>query len=184
MTVLALGDECCLSWCVPPSAADKLLVNKNHRELLQPYEQRSEQALRFVRAVRPHLEVSSGALTDPKVRPFSLRGSVGNPLGHAARRLPRWARDSSMWGIRRCGRAVCVQEPTQAELDPAMQALVVSQETLPGGLHINEGRVRRGFAPLVIVVVPVIGSHDPRHKLSSTQLRADDAAAKQEVVLR
>ena len=47
------------------------------------------------------------------------------------------------------------QEPTAAELEPGMQAIVVSEETLPGATHINEGRQRRGFAPLQVrVVVP------------------------------
>lgn len=70
-----------------------------------------------------------------------------------------------------------LQEPTQAELDPAMQAIVVSQETLPGAIKINQGRVARGYAPLLILVVPVIGCTVPGNKLSSTQLRAQDAAA-------
>ncbi|KAG2443400.1 hypothetical protein HXX76_001758 [Chlamydomonas incerta] len=47
--------------------------------------------------------------------------------------------------------------PTLAELDPAMQALVVSVETLPGARAINAGRAARGFAPLAIITVPVIG---------------------------
>lgn len=70
-----------------------------------------------------------------------------------------------------------MQAPTQAELDPQMEAIVVSEETLPGALHINSGRVVRGFAPLLVLVVPVIGSIDPAHKLSSTHLREADAAA-------
>ncbi|PNW74229.1 hypothetical protein CHLRE_13g590550v5 [Chlamydomonas reinhardtii] len=47
--------------------------------------------------------------------------------------------------------------PTLAELDPAMEALVVSVETLPGATAINKGRAARGFAPLSIITVPVIG---------------------------
>lgn len=69
------------------------------------------------------------------------------------------------------------QEPTQAELDPSMQAIVVSRETLRGAQQINAGRARRGFPPLVVVVVPVMGSCDPAAKLSSSQLRAADVAA-------
>eukprot|EP00983_Pelagomonas_calceolata_P043450 1138899-Pelagomonas_calceolata.AAC.2 len=68
-------------------------------------------------------------------------------------------------------------EPTQAELDPSMEAIVVSRETLGGAEKINAGRVSRGFQPLVIVVVPVIGGKDASSKLSSSQLRAQDAAA-------
>ncbi|KAJ9511918.1 hypothetical protein QJQ45_004480 [Haematococcus lacustris] len=113
--------------------AEQLLLNKQHRELLQPYAERERAAVEYMRAVRPGLLVQAGPLRDPK-------------------------------------------EPTQAELDPAMEAIVVSQETLPGALAINQGRERRGLHPLVVLVVPVIGSCDPAMKLSSTQLRARDAA--------
>eukprot|EP00201_Polytomella_parva_P021523 CAMPEP_0175041874 /NCGR_PEP_ID=MMETSP0052_2-20121109/2193_1 /TAXON_ID=51329 ORGANISM="Polytomella parva, Strain SAG 63-3" /NCGR_SAMPLE_ID=MMETSP0052_2 /ASSEMBLY_ACC=CAM_ASM_000194 /LENGTH=473 /DNA_ID=CAMNT_0016304509 /DNA_START=3 /DNA_END=1424 /DNA_ORIENTATION=- len=47
--------------------------------------------------------------------------------------------------------------PTAAELDPEMEALVVSDETISGGIAINQGRELRGFKPLDILVVPVIG---------------------------
>jgi phosphopantetheine adenylyltransferase len=69
---------------------------------------------------------------------------------------------------------VLLQEPTQAELDPDMSALVVSVETLPGGTAINQGRLARGFAPLQLVTVALVGCENgnPTHmKLSSTQLR-------------
>jgi phosphopantetheine adenylyltransferase len=69
-----------------------------------------------------------------------------------------------------------LQEPTQAELDPSMQALVVSQETLPGGEAINSGRASRGFSQLQLVVVGLVGSGSDS-KLSSTALREADAAA-------
>lgn len=69
------------------------------------------------------------------------------------------------------------QEPTQAELDPTMEAIIVSKETLSGAEAINKGRANRGFQPLVIVVVPVIGVREAAGKLSSTELRAQDAAA-------
>lgn len=47
-------------------------------------------------------------------------------------------------------------------------------ETLPGGTAINTGRLGRGFAPLQLVTVALVGCEDgnPTHmKLSSTQLR-------------
>jgi phosphopantetheine adenylyltransferase len=69
-----------------------------------------------------------------------------------------------------------LQERTQAELDPAMQALVVSQETVPGGEAINTGRVSRAFQQLQLVVVGLIGGGSDS-KLSSTALREADAAA-------
>jgi len=75
------------------------------------------------------------------------------------------------------GALIDPKAPTQAELDPLMEAVVVSQETLPGAHQINQGRVARGFSPLVVVVVPVIGGLDAATKLSSTQLRAQETAA-------
>lgn len=57
-----------------------------------------------------------------------------------------------------------------------MQAIVVSHETLPGAQRINQGRAQRGFAPLQVVVVPVIGVSVDGHKLSSTALRQQDLA--------
>ena len=50
-------------------AGDLLLKNKEHAELLQPYEQRAEAAVRFIHAVRPGLKVQTAALRDPKVQP-------------------------------------------------------------------------------------------------------------------
>lgn len=70
------------------------------------------------------------------------------------------------------------QEPTGAETQPGMEALVVSQETLPGGEAINQGRARRGFAPLALVVVGLVGGDGGvAAKLSSTALRERDAQA-------
>jgi phosphopantetheine adenylyltransferase len=43
-----------------------------------------------------------------------------------------------------------LQEPTAAESDPLMEAIVVSEETMVGAQQINEGRARRGFAPLQV----------------------------------
>jgi phosphopantetheine adenylyltransferase len=57
-----------------------------------------------------------------------------------------------------------------------MQALVVSQETLPGGQAINSGRASRGFEQLQLVVVGLVGG-GADSKLSSTALREADAAA-------
>lgn len=67
--------------------------------------------------------------------------------------------------------------PTQAELDPGMEALVVSRETLAGGEAINRGRAARGFAPLRLLVVGVVGERADGSKLSSSELRERDAAA-------
>ena len=80
------------------------------------------------------------------------------------------------------------KEPTGAETEPGMQALVVSKETVSGGEAINAGRKQRGFRPLALLVVGLVGSsseggqggqaHDeePEGKISSTDLRAAEAA--------
>ena len=67
-----------------------------------------------------------------------------------------------------------LQAPTQAELDPMMDALVVSEETLSGGTAINQGRAKRGLRPLQLVVVGLVGSGGTS-KLSSTELRQKEA---------
>jgi len=46
---------------------DQLLQNKAHKELLESYETRTQAAVDYVNAVRPGLNVQTGALLDPKV---------------------------------------------------------------------------------------------------------------------
>jgi len=54
----------------------------------------------------------------------------------------------------------------------------VSEETLKGAHVINAGRKRRGLPELTVVVVPVLQTMaDGDDKLSSTALRAKEAAA-------
>jgi pantetheine-phosphate adenylyltransferase len=57
-----------------------------------------------------------------------------------------------------------------------MDALVVSKETVPGAEAINRNRLVRGFKPLEIVVVGLVGE-DGSSKLSSTALRESQATA-------
>lgn len=66
-------------------------------------------------------------------------------------------------------------EPTQAETSDEVEAIVVSAETIKGAHTINQGRRKRGFPLLTIVVVPVVGAMSSGEKLSSTTLRAADA---------
>ena len=61
-----------------------------------------------------------------------------------------------------------------------MDALVVSRETVAGADAINVARVERGFAPLAVVAVGLVGGGEgagAEEKLSSTALRAAEAAA-------
>ena len=72
------------------------------------------------------------------------------------------------------------KEPTAAELEPDMEAIVVSHETVGGANAINQARSKRGFAPLHVVVVPLVGASRGEAgggKLSSSELRAADSAA-------
>jgi len=57
-----------------------------------------------------------------------------------------------------------------------MQALVVSEETSKGADAINDARRERGFAPLAVVTVKLVGGQDVASKLSSTALREAEAA--------
>ncbi|CAD7698077.1 unnamed protein product [Ostreobium quekettii] len=69
-------------------------------------------------------------------------------------------------------------EPTIAETDPSVEAIVVSRETIIGAEKINEGRSRRGFEPLQVIVVGLVGDSGTQgSKLSSSQLREADARA-------
>jgi pantetheine-phosphate adenylyltransferase len=53
-------------------------------------------------------------------------------------------------------------------VDPELQAIVVSSETVPGGRAVNRRRVAAGMEPLTIVVIPraAVGG-----TLSSTYIR-------------
>lgn len=75
-------------------------------------------------------------------------------------------------------RMTSAAEPTPAETEAGVGALVASEETKRGAEKINEGRAGRGLPPLVLVIVPTIGAVHAAEgdKLSSTALRARDAA--------
>jgi phosphopantetheine adenylyltransferase len=57
-----------------------------------------------------------------------------------------------------------------------IEALVVSEETTKGADAINVARRERGFAPLAVVTVGLVGGQDVASKLSSTALRQAEAA--------
>ncbi len=50
------------------------------------------------------------------------------------------------------------------------EALVVSQETYKTGLKMNEIRKKKGYPPLILVVIPLI-KDEQNKKLSSTTIR-------------
>lgn len=83
---------------LPPHAcaADALLANKSNKQLLQPFDRRCANAVDFMVAVRPGLQVDVGALCDPKVRQGAQRTcSARGEGGHG-----RWCASAAMVGVR------------------------------------------------------------------------------------
>ena len=71
-----------------------------------------------------------------------------------------------------------LQEPTAAAVREAMEALVLSRETLQGGEEINAWRQQHHFKPLSLIIVDLVGGtqgSSAASKLSSTLLREQDA---------
>jgi len=54
--------------------------------------------------------------------------------------------------------------------DPKYEGLVVSQDTYPNALKMNEIREKKGFEPMIIITVAIIKDEDNK-KLSSTSIR-------------
>lgn len=59
--------------------------------------------------------------------------------------------------------------------DEALEAIVVSQETMKGGEAVNKKRVERGLSQLQVKVVDLVVEEGCLEKVSSTLLRQQDA---------
>ena len=72
--------------------------------------------------------------------------------------------------------------PPKAATDAEIEALAISRETIAGGRRLQEMRKQLGVeAPLDLLVVDLVGASSQEQgatKLSSSQLREDEARAK------
>lgn len=122
-------------------------------------------------AFRVGNEVAIGLTTDrfvadhpkpdaPRIEPYAVRHST----------LTRWIRRNFPG---RKWRVVPLENPFGRSVDPEVDALVVSKDTLAGGRAVNRERRRLGRDPIPLVVVPLVLADD-LEPVSSRRVRAGE----------
>ncbi|MEE8402578.1 MAG: pantetheine-phosphate adenylyltransferase [Candidatus Hydrothermarchaeaceae archaeon] len=69
-----------------------------------------------------------------------------------------------------------------AATDREIDAIIVSEETAPGALEINEARKRRGLKALKIIQIPLVLAKDER-RISSTRIKSGEIDGEGRVLL-
>ncbi len=124
-------------------------------------------------ALRLGERVVIGVTTDAFVRREGKRGV--EPHERRVRRVRRFVRER---GAEDRVEIVPLDDRYGITLeDPELEAIVVSPETEPVAVEINEKRRERGLDPLAIVVVPFVLDRDGE-RISSTKLRRGEGDAR------
>ncbi len=124
-------------------------------------------------ALRLGERVVIGVTTDAFVRREGKRGV--EPHERRVRRVRRFVRER---GAEDRVEIVPLDDRYGITLeDPELEAIVVSPETEPVAVEINEKRRERGLDPLAIVVVPFVLDRDGE-RISSTKLRRGEGGAR------
>jgi len=155
-----------------------MLRSKKHAEFMESWEIRWRRALEFLRGVVDATPFESRAAED------SGRDEGGDSDSDGVRKvvseIPEFREGGAEDGTRP-GRSLLIEIVSISDLfgptitDPAITALVVTQETASGGAAVNEKRAEASWPALDVAVVDLLISHDGE-KLSSTELRRQKAA--------
>ena len=116
-------------------------------------------------------------VTSDKLLSHKKNKELLQPYGIRARDAVKYVKSVNPALSVTCGPLVDPKVPPLAATEPGFDAIIVSEETVPGAEEINAVRHSLGFEPLVIVVVGLLSSTSEGQKLSSTELRQLAASA-------